>query len=199
VWIRITTLGVCIGVIGCGPRPVELGFWFDPVSFASPRIGGSVSANELATIEAIARSEIAKAFEPFQAPLTSNRNARYTVRVVQRLNDARMFRQVDVAGQSRAVSGFGGSGAVSFDFVANGAMVYSPEDAPRAIVIEALGRAIGRTAVHEFAHQLVPHTQIHDTRVPNSYENGTASAAQYFGEMHWDIAAPSLEQRMGRR
>jgi hypothetical protein len=198
VWIRITTLGFCIGVMACGPRPVELGFWIEPVSFASPRIGGAISASELAAIEVISRSEIVKAFEPFDVPLTANRNARYSVRVVQRLNDARMFRKADVAGQSRAVSGFGGSGAVSFDFVANGAMVYSPEDAPRAAVIEALGRALGRVAVHEFAHQLVPHMQIHDTRDPNSYES-SVSAAQYFGDVHWDIAGAALADRIGRK
>jgi hypothetical protein len=198
VWIRITTLAVCIGVMACGARPVELGFWIEPVSFASPRIGGAISASELATIEVLSRSEIVKAFEPFDVPLTANRNARYSVRVVQRLNDALMFRKADVAGQSWAASGFGGSGEVSFDFVANGAMVYSPEDAPRSAVIEALGRALGRVAVHEFAHQLVPHKQIHDTRDPNSYES-PVSAAQYFGDMHWDIAGPVLEQRLKRR
>jgi hypothetical protein len=198
VSIRFATLSCCLVIASCGPRPVELGFWFDPLAYQSPRIGEPISNIELATIERIARSEIVKAFEPFDVPLTANRQARYSVRVVQRLNDARMFRKGDVAGQSRAVSGFGGSGAVSFDFIANGAMVYSPEDAPRAIVIEALGRALGRTAVHEFAHQLLPHTAIHDTKDPNSYES-SISSAQYYGEMHWDIAAPALAQRVGRQ
>ena len=86
---------------------------------------------------------------------------------------------MEVAGQSRVLSGFGGAGAVSFYFVANGATVYSPETADRAAVLEALGRAIGRTAVHEFAHLLAAKTPIHDTRDANSYENGTSSAAQY--------------------
>jgi len=77
--------------------------------------------------------------------------------------------------------------------------VHVPETADRAAIIKALGRAIGRTAVHEFAHQLAPHTPIHDTRIPNSYENGTTSGAQYFGDMVWDIARPELEQRIMRK
>jgi hypothetical protein len=170
------------------------------VTFTSPRLGAPVSAEEVAAIQALARAEIVKAFQDFDVTLTDNRKARYKVAVVQQLQDGRMLRRkVDVAGQSRVMAGVGGSGAVSFYFVASGATVHSPETADRATVLEALGRAIGRTAVHEFAHQLASRTPIHDTRVPNSYENGTASAAQYFGEMHWDIARPELERRLKRK
>jgi hypothetical protein len=201
VSIRFAAVSLGLLVSACGPRPpMELGFWFEPVSFTSPRLGAPVSAEELAGIERLARAEVMKAFQDFDLTLTDNRKARFKVTVVQQLTDGRMLRRrVDVAGQSRVLAGFGGSGAVSFYFVASGATVHSPETADRATILEALGRAIGRTAVHEFAHQLAPRTPIHDSRVPNSYENGTASAAQYFGEMHWDIARPELERRFKRK
>jgi len=186
-------------VAACGPRAVELGFWFEPVAFTSPRLGAAISADELAAIEALARAEIVKAFQDFDVTLTGNRHARYKVAVLQRLRDERMLRSADVAGQSRFMSGFGGSGSVSFHFVASAATVFAPETADRATILEALGRAVGRTAVHEFAHQLAPRTPIHATRNPNSYEHGTASVGQYFGDMRWDIARPELERRLKRR
>jgi hypothetical protein len=183
-------------VAACGPRAVEVGFWFEPVTFTSPRLGAPITANELAAIEMLARAEIVKAFQDFAVTLTGNRNARFKVAVLQRLRDERMLRNADVAGQSRVLRGFGGSGAVSFHFVASAATVFLPESADRAALIEATGRAIGRTAVHELAHQLAPDTPIHDTRNPDSYENGTASAGQYSGDMGWDIARPELERRL---
>jgi hypothetical protein len=199
--VKFATASLCIALTACGgPRAVELGFWFEPVTFTSPRLGAAISAEELATIETMARAELVKAFRDFDVTFSANRNARYKVSVVQQLRDGRMMRRkVDVAGQSRVLSGFGGSGAVSFYFVASGATVYAPETADRATLLEAMGRAIGRTAVHEFAHQLAPNTPIHDTANPNSYENGIASAGQYFGDMGWDIARPELERRLKRR
>lgn len=198
--IRFATASLCVAMSACGPRDIELGFWFEPVAFSSTRLGAPITADELAAIETMARAEVRNAFRDFDVTVTTNRNARYKVNVVQQLQDGRMLRRkVDVAGQSRFIAGLGGAGAVSFNFVASGATVYAPDTADRATVLEALGRALGRTAVHEFAHQLAPRTPIHDTRSPNSYESGTTSAAQYFGEMGWDIARPELEQRLKRR
>ena len=45
-------------------------------------------------------------------------------------------------------------------------MVFAPDDADRAAMIEALGRGIGRVAIHEFLHQLLPKKAIHDSRIP---------------------------------
>ena len=197
--IRLVAASLAVLVSACGPRAVEIGFWFEPVTFTSPRLGAAISADELVAIEALARTEILKAFQDFDVTMTGNRHARYKVAVLQRPQDARMLRDADVAGQSRFMAGFGGSGSVSFHFVASAATVFSPETADRATILEAVGRAVGRTAVHEFAHQLARNTPIHDTRDPNSYENGTASAGQYFGDMHWDIARPELDRRFKRR
>lgn len=179
---------------------MELAFWIEPVWYSSPRIGDPISTVELATIESVARAEIAKAFDRFDVILSSSRQARYRVRVVQELRDQRFRRDVSIAGESRGADGFGGSGAVSFDFLASAAMVYSPEDAARSTVLEAVGRGVGRTAVHEFAHQLLPKADIHASRDSRSYEHGSAARAeQYFGDMHWDLARPLLQGRLGTR
>lgn len=193
---------ICISAtVACARRSIELGFWIEPVSYASPRLGDPISGAELATINAIAGAEIAAAFERFDVVLSGNRQARYQVRVVQRLLDQRFrSREVSIAGESRGAAGWGGSGAVSFDFLAGGAMVYAPDDMGRADLIAAIGRGIGRSAVHEFAHQLLPSTSIHDSRDRASYEfYSAARIEQYFGDMRWDISKPFLEDRLGLR
>jgi hypothetical protein len=199
--LRLATASLCIALASCGPRPVELGFWLEPVSFSSPRIGGALSADDLQTIDAIARSEITHAFARFDVAVTSNRNARYRVTVLPELKDMRLLRRSGTyAGESRAVAGFGGSGSVNFEYVANGAMVFAPDDADRAAVIEALGRGIGRVAIHEFVHELLPKSPIHDSRDRNSYEgNSPAVIEGYFGDLHWDIAGPWLDARLKPR
>ena len=193
------SLGLCVAACGPRDRAVELGFWLEPISFSSSGIGEPISADDLAIIETSARAEIVTAFQHLDATVTSNRRARYKVRVVQRLSDERVIRRLDVAGESRSMAGYGGAGAVSFEFAAQGAMVHAPEGATRSMIIEAIGRAAGRVAVHEFAHQLVPHVEIHNSRDVASYEYGSITREQYFGEMHWDIAGPALEERIGRK
>jgi len=197
---RVAAASLCVIFVSCGPRPVELGFWMERVSFSSPRIGASLSTHDLKTIDAIARLEIEKAFERFDVTVTANRNARYRVVVLPELKDNRLRRSGNNAGESRAVAGFGGSGAVNFEFVANGAMVFAPDDADRAAVIEALGRGIGRVAIHEFLHQLLPKKAIHDSQDRDSYEGNSAALIEgYYGELHWDIAGPWLDARLKPR
>ena len=199
---RFATLGCCILIASCGPRPraVELGFWFDPIAYQSPRIGEPISAVELATIDRVAREEIARAFVEFAVTLTSNHEARYRVRVAQELKDDRLIRGGVVPGKSHAVAGFGGSGSVNFGYVANGAMVFAPPDASRASIIESIGRGIGRVAVHEFAHQLMPKAPVDGSTDPRSYEGGSAATVEgYYGEIHWDLVRPELERRIKRK
>jgi hypothetical protein len=201
VSIRFVAASLSIVFVACGPRPVELGFWLEPLSFSSPRIGGALSADDLRRIDAIARLEIEQAFERFDVSVTANRNARYRVSVLPQIKDMSLLRRSGTyAGESRAVAGFGGSGAVNFEYVANGAMVFAPDDADRAAVIDALGRGVGRVAIHEFTHQLLPKSPIHDSRDPTSYEGNSAARVEgYFGDLHWDIAGPWLDARLRRR
>ena len=194
IWISVATCA-------CARGPIELGFWIEPVSYGSPRLGDPVSSAELVTIESIARDEIAKAFDRFGVVVSDNRQARYHVRVVQKLIDQRFrHREMGVAGESRGAAGFGGSGAVSFQYVADGAMVLSPDTASRADMTATIGRGVGRVAIHEFLHQLLPKVEIHASRDTHSYEgNSPAVMEGYFDELHWGIAAPLLEKRVGRR
>jgi hypothetical protein len=178
-------------------RVADAGFWFEDVKFASPRLGAPVTSAEIETIARVARSELSKAFQGLRITLSDRRDATYRVRVVQRLRDQRLRRDIEVAGESRAVSGFGGQGAVSFDFLASGAVAYAPDDASRASIIEAVGRGIGRTAVHEFTHQFLPTAPIHDRADAQSYENESAARSeQYYGELRWNLAWPLLQQRL---
>jgi hypothetical protein len=179
------------------PVSIEAGIWFEPVAFESNRLGSPLTAAEIATIEFVARGELRDAFRGLPVSISRRRDARYTLRVVQEVRDLRFRRPVGVAGQSRGIAGFGGSGSVSFDFLANGAMAWAPDDAGRAELVAAIGRGIGRTAVHEFTHQILPTAPIHDSRDDQSYEyTSAARRAQYYGPMHWDLAWPLLRQKM---
>jgi hypothetical protein len=181
---------------GCRERGVEAGFWFEPVTFESSRLGGAITPQELNVIESIARSELVGAFKGLAIRVSDRRSARYHVRVVQELWDPRFIRPVGDAGQSRAIAPFGGAGAVSFAFLAGGAVAYAPPAADRAAIVVAIGRGIGRTAVHEFTHQLLPSTPIHDSTNVRSYEHASAARPEhYYGAVEWDLAWPLLQQR----
>jgi hypothetical protein len=180
------------------PESVEAGLWFDEVTFSSNRLGAALTPGEVATVEAVARAEVREAFRGLRITLSGRHDAAYTLQVMQEVLDLRFKRAVGVAGQSRGIAGFGGSGSISFDFLANGAMAWAPDDASRAQLVAAIGRGIGRTAVHEFTHQILPTAPIHASRDDRSYEYASAArSAQYIGPMHWDLARPLLEQRLG--
>jgi hypothetical protein len=181
------------------PAAVDAGLWFDRISFTSARLGGAITAADLATIEDVARGEVARAFSGLPIRVSASRDATYRVRVVQAVYDPRMRGRWGVAGASHAVPGLGGQGEVSFEFLAGGATAKAPAAATRAEIVSAIGRGIGRTAVHEFTHQLLPQAPIHDSPDVRSYEyDSAARAEQYFGEMRWNLARPLLERRLAR-
>ena len=193
-------------VLGCGlagcsrAREVEVGFWFEDVRFRSVRLEGALTAADLAVIEPVARRELAQAFAGLPVRFTRNRKALHRVRVIQEVRDQRFRGNWGVAGQTVAVPGLGGHSEVSFLFLASGAVAQAAEEATRTEVLEAIGRGIGRTAVHELTHQLLPQAPIHDSTDIRSYEyDSAARREQYFGDMHWALARPLLEQRLGAR
>ena len=192
----MATLG--LSVMSCERQPVSAGFWFDPVSFEAQALGGALTADDLRTIEATARAELATAFEPFNIVISDRRDVRYHVRVVQEVLDHRIKGKAWVAGQSHAMRGFGGSGSVSFIYFASGALSYAPPTATRREMVEAIGRGIGRGAAHEFAHQFLIGKEVHSSRDHGSYEYHAASRPeQYYGSMHWDLAGQLLKERFG--
>jgi hypothetical protein len=180
-------------------RSVEAGFWFEPVSYNSSRIGHPLTRSDLNAIAASARAEIVKAFEGLPVRLTERRDARYRVRVVQDVRDPRFRSEIAVAGESQSAAGFSGVGSVNFRLLASYADTFAPPGADRAAIIAAIGRGVGRAAVHELTHQLLGRrADIHATRDLRSYEyDSAARREQYYGDMHWDVAWPLLQARFG--
>ena len=157
-------------------RVPEAGFWFEPVSYRSSALGDPIDAAEMRTIETIARAEVRHAFRGLRLTISDCREATWRVSVVQSLGDPRFRSHIEVAGQSRAVAGLGGMGAVSFDMLAGHAIGFAPAGADRAAMIAAIGRGIGRSAAHELAHQILPRAQIHGADV-RSYDTARRRAA----------------------
>jgi hypothetical protein len=197
----LVALASVASVSGCAePRAVVLGFWLEPVTYTSSRLTGGLTSGELQTIASVARAEVRQAFAALRVTVSEQRDARYRVRVLARVRDPRFRGDVEVAGSSRAVSMFGGDGAVNFAMLAGYAESYAPPDADRATIVTAIGRGVGRAAVHEFAHQLLGSARIDDSDDIQSYEYGSAARReQYYGEMHWGGAWPLLYERFSVR
>lgn len=183
---------------------VSLGFWFEGVTFDVPHLqtaglGGPLTKDEQHTIESRARAELQTAFEGFRIRVSNNRNARYRVRVVQQYPP---FKNAGfgAAGQSRGIAGLGGEGSVNFLMLGSLAISQAPPGTSRGAIVEGIGRGIGRSAAHEFVHQLFPTVQIHDSTDDQSYEFGSAARpSQFYGPMRWDIAAPLLKRYFGQQ
>jgi hypothetical protein len=177
-------------------QAVSAAFWFERVAFdesepRADRLAGAITEKEIQLIEAIARAEIAKAFSGMRVAVSDRRDATYRVRVAQSLRSA---------GESRRIAGLGGQGAVSFQVLCIAAIAYAPPEADREAIIAAIGRGVGRAAVHEFAHQLLGTFPIDDSKDRQSYEYASADRReQYYGELHWDIASAELRKRFGMR
>src|SRR5690606_20546954 len=95
-------------------------------------------------------------------------------------------RRMRLSGESRPLGPFGGQGVVYFQTVAGLAVTHAPPRAARAALVEGIGRGIGRAAVHEFAHQMLPGVDLHDVTDVDSYEFRSSNrASQYYGTLHW--------------
>jgi hypothetical protein len=147
----------------------------------------------------VARVEVERAFSSLRVRITTSADAFWRLGVVRSL-PARNTRAVPRAGESVALGMLGGGGTVACDVVARKAVNYAPAGAQRTDVVEAIGRGVGRTAVHEFVHQVLGPAVGHDDGDVDSYEHGSSDrASQYYGELHWTIAWPELQRRLGVR
>jgi hypothetical protein len=190
---------------------IVAGFWWEDTAFAlSPddarKIGGPLRADELTRMRRISRGEVEGAYRDLRITVSGTHNAFWRVAVVGEpitMTRNRMTYPFSMAGQSHVFGPLGGFGSVAFAILAHNAIEYAPPDASRAQVIDAIGRGIGRAAVHEFAHQaLGTNNLLHiDNRTDEqSYEYGNADrAAQYYGELRWTTAWPVLKQKFGLR
>ena len=184
---------VAAGTLACAipgdRRPVEAGFWMDRVSYDLAGHGGPLTADELSVVDLAALEEIRRAFTGIALQFSRRRDARYTVSVVQHLYDLRLRSTREVFGNARAIDGFGGRGAVNFFAVASSAAAYAPENASRDDVIAAVGRGVGRVAIHEFVHLFLPQAPIDGIDDALSYEYGHGGRReQYYGELRWGFA-----------
>ena len=201
MWVLIGSV-VAAGTLACAtvdrPRPVEAGFWLERLTYDLIGLGGPLTPRELALVETAALDEIRLAFAGVAVRVSPRRDARYIVTVVPHLYDLRVRRTSEVFGNARAMRGFGGRGAVNFYAVASAAAAYAPQDATRQDVIGAIGRGVGRVAIHEFTHLFLPRVPIDATDDPLSYEYGHAARReQYYGELRWGFAKPMLLRQFG--
>ena len=150
------------------------GFWFEDVSFESPHFvaagyGGPLTDAEQTLIREAAWSEVRAAFAGLRIRFSEDREAFYRVRVVQEFGPGIR----GAAGATRVLPPLGGNGSVNFLMLASQAVSHAPDGADRATVVLAIGRGVGRAAVHEFLHQLLPRLNIHESKDDRSYEFGT--------------------------
>lgn len=142
--------------------------------------------------------ELRAAFAGSRLVISGDRGAPYRVRVVQSLRHPAFPRSLPPAGESRGIWPIGGHGVVNFRLLASGAIAHAMPGTPRAEIIDAIGRGIGRVAAHEFAHQFLGSRDIHHGSNRGSYEYWNADRReQYYGELRWDVAAPLLTARLG--
>ena len=179
---------------------------FDETAFAQTppdvekALGSAFTAEEIDTIKTIARAEVGRAFSGLRIRFTDEGPAFWRVRVVPVVRTRGLGgRQMQsVAGASYVFGMLGGGAFINVTTLALKAVAYAPPGASRHDIVQAIGRGIGRSAVHEFAHLIVGSESIHSDD-ENSYEYHAADrASQYFGELKWASARPLLERRLGR-
>ena len=180
---------------------VAAGFRFEPGSYALPAgptraLGGPLTESEIASIKAISRRELERAFAGTRMAITDSTDAFWHVEVRHSLGEGR---QLPHAGHAIGLGPLGGIAEVSFTMLALSAIRFAPEGASRQMMIDGIGRGIGRAAVHELAHQIVATAAMDTSTDPDSYEYGSFSrASQYYGELHWGGAWPLVLQKIGR-
>jgi hypothetical protein len=198
----LVILAALIAVVeaSCDRRVARAGFWFDDVTFDVPaftqKFGSPIIEHEKKTIESVARSELRTAYSGLRISFTDTSNAFYRVRVVQRFPGRHGYRSAGTA-ESLTFGPLGGHGSINFEFVAALAVNYGPPDSKRAAIIEAIGRGIGRVAVHELAHQILATEQMDVRDDRESYEYAATGQSTFYGPMHWGGARRILLEKLG--
>ncbi len=182
--VTLVVAAATLTAIRSKPSGTTVGFWFEPLSSETltgvPERLGIIGADDLKAIESMAFAELAHAFKDFQVTVTERRDATYRVRVVDSLRNPLAPKMFPPSGESRSIPGLGGQGAVNFRLFAHSAVAYAPAEADRAAIVAGIGRGIGRAAVHEFAHQFLGATDIHNERDQASYEYRSADRVEQY-------------------
>ena len=181
-------------------RFIPAGFWFEgltpaAIAVVNHRLSAPLTSDDFRSIESVARRELHLAFENTRLQFTDARESMYRVRVVPQLANRRSF---PAAGESRSFGGIRGDGIVNFNIVAISALAYAADGTDRETLVQAIGRGVGRTAVHEFAHQILGPSEMDGTTDRLSYEHGDLRAEHFYaGLLHWGPAGARLRERVG--
>lgn len=178
------------------------GFWFEEGVYALPeetttRLGGPLTEVEIARIETVARREVERAFDGLRLQVTNDEHAFWRVVV---LKDVHSRGPLPNAGQALGWGPLGGLGSVGFAVLAANGVQFAPGGATRDMMLEGIGRGIGRAAAHEFGHQILGMAAAHNDTDENSYEYYTSDRrSQYYGELHWTTSWPLFVAKVGVR
>jgi hypothetical protein len=184
--------------------PISAGITFADEVFTRSRIvtaalGTPLAPGEIAVVKRVAREEVERAFAALRVRVVESPRAFWRVRVVPTVAIARNRARFNASGAAYGFGPLGGAGFVSFTALAVNATRYAPAGASREQIVEAIGRGIGRSAVHEFAHMMAPDVPFDRDTDEYSYEHrSTARPAQYYGTLRWATAGPVLRERFGR-
>jgi hypothetical protein len=162
-------------------------------------LGGPLVPADLDRIRELAREEVDRAFSGLRLRFVDTGRAFWRIRVLASFVPPTLSGRpmVNAAGAAYPFGALGGGGFLSFTTLATKAMVYAPPGASRQDMVAAIGRGIGRSAVHELAHLILGARTIHSDD-ENSYEFETADRpGQYYGELTWGKARRLLEQKLG--
>jgi hypothetical protein len=182
----------------------SIAFGYEPDAFELPSrahatVGGALTLTERHLVEQTSRIEIDRAFSELAVSLSADDHAFWRVRVLKTLPPLSSRPRLRAA-ESLTLGFLGGAGNIGFDVVAAKAIDYAPTGADREVMIRAIGRAVGRVAVHEFIHQILGADFADNYTDHGSYEYGRIDrSAAFYGDLHWGPARPLLERRVGKR
>jgi hypothetical protein len=185
--------------------PLTARLAFDPTTFAATppdvasALGGPLTTVDIEKIGRVSRAELERAFEGLRIHFTDDGHAFWRLLVVPAVARPGLSGRPiqNAAGMSYPLGPLGGGGFLNFTTLALKAVVYAPPGTSRDGVVTAIGRGVGRSAVHEFTHLILGGRTVHSNE-EDSYEYDSADrASQYYGELRWTLARPLLEQRLG--
>jgi hypothetical protein len=195
---------LCVVVAWRSSRTVfVVGFVFEDFPFVvsegtTAALGGPLTAFETQAIKRTSRDELTRAFAGLNVTITDSPNAFWTVRVRESF-ERRRWQKLPIAGETFLMGPLGGRSTVNFTEVLRAAIAHAPPEATRQLLVDGIGRGIGRTAVHEVAHAILGVYGPMDNRTDaQSYEYFTHNRpSHYYGELHWARAWPMLVDRVG--
>src|SRR5258706_14259036 len=127
---------------------IDAGFWYDDGSFAlsvddAAKLGGPLTAEEVASIRQLSRTEVERALADLRINVTERQNAFWRLSAVGRMpgNPTVKF-PFAAAGESHVFGPLGSWGSVGFLVLAHNAIEYAPPSASRQDIVAGIGRGI---------------------------------------------------------